>query len=71
MNIVTDIHQLTTQEFAQFGLSDLAYVKPVVVDDQPLFEVYAADGRQMAVMRDRATAVAALLQHDLEAVSVH
>jgi len=71
MNLETDIHRLTTQEFAQFGLNDLAYVKSVVIDDQPLYAVFAADGRQMAVMQDRATAVAALLQHDLEAVSVH
>jgi hypothetical protein len=71
MNLETDIHTLTTQELAQFGLSYLAYVKPVVVDDQPLYAIHAADGRQMAVMPDRATAVAALLQHDLEAMSVH
>ena len=71
MNIQEDFRHLSPQEFAHLGVSDIAYVKHVVINDEPAFAMHAADGTPMAVAQDRATAVAALLQHDLEAVSVH
>ncbi len=39
--------------------------------DQTLFGLYSADGSRLAVMIDRATAVAAALAHELAPVSVH
>ncbi|HZT51633.1 MAG TPA: DUF1150 family protein [Stellaceae bacterium] len=71
MNRGTMLRAISPTEFAHFGLSDIAYVKRVIIDDESVFAVHAADGTPMAVLRDRETAVAALLQHELEAVSVH
>ncbi|HUZ71923.1 MAG TPA: DUF1150 family protein [Stellaceae bacterium] len=71
MNLQANLRSITPQEFAHLGVNDIAYVKRVIVDDAPAYAVHAADGTPMAVLRDHATAVAALLQHDLEAVSVH
>jgi hypothetical protein len=71
MNHLHMLRHISPAEFAHFGMSDFAYVKRVIVDDEPVFAVHAADGTPMAVLRDRETAVAALLQHELEAVSVH
>jgi len=39
--------------------------------DQTLYAVHGADGARLAVMTDRATAVAAALAHELAPVSVH
>jgi len=71
MNEHLKLRHFSPEQFAHLGIADIAYVKRVIVDDEPVFAVHAADGTQMAVLRDRETAVAALLQHELEAVSVH
>lgn len=63
--------QIPTQEFVSLGMQNLAYIKPVVVDDHAAFAIHAADGTIMAVMNDRRLAEAAVRQHDLEPVSVH
>ena len=71
MNREQMLRHISPTGFAHLGMSDVAYVKRIIVDDEPVFAVHAADGTRMAVLRDRETAVAALLQHELEAVSVH
>ena len=62
---------LPAAEMAALGLPDLAYVKPVEIDGETGYAIYAADGNQMAILDDRDTAIAAILQHDMEPVSVH
>jgi hypothetical protein len=64
-------NQTTPEEFARLGISEIAYVKRILVDDEPAYAVHAADGTRMAVLGDWETAAAALLQHDLAAVRVH
>lgn len=63
--------QLPAQEFVALGLQNLAYLKPVTLNDHLAFSVHAADGTPMAVIDNRALAEAAVRQHDLEPVSVH
>ncbi len=65
------IVQMTAQDFRILGLAQLAYVKPVTADGRTAFSVHAADGTEIAVLADRATACAAVRQHDLEPLSVH
>jgi hypothetical protein len=65
------LRHISPQEFAVLGMQDLAYVKPVVVEDQPGYGVFAADGTQIGLMADRGIAFAAVRQHELEPVSVH
>ena len=55
----------------RLGVSDLAYVKPVEIEGQCLFAVFTADGTQVAVLPYRDAAVATILRHDLEVVSIH
>jgi hypothetical protein len=65
------IIQMTAQDFRTLGLAQLAYVKPVTAEGRTAYSVHAADGTEIAVMADRATACAAVRQHDLEPLSVH
>ncbi len=65
------IVQMTAQDFRALGLAQVAYVKPVMVDGRTAFSVHAADGTEIRVMTDHATACAAIRQHDLEPLSVH
>ena len=65
------IRHMSSRELALFGMQDLAYVKPVLVDGVTAFAVHAADGTQITVLPDREIALATVRQHDLEPLSVH
>jgi hypothetical protein len=71
MKEIERIRHMSSRELALFGMQDLAYVKPVLVNGVAAFAVHAADGTQITVLPDRAIALATLRQHDLEPLSVH
>jgi hypothetical protein len=66
-----DIRHLTEEQLAKLGLSQIAYVRQVVVDGTPGFAIHAADGTPMALAGDRDVAVAAILQHEMVPALVH
>ncbi len=66
-----DIRHLSLQQLAQLGVSHLAYVKPVLMNGEIGFAIHAADGTPMAVAAERETALAAIRQHDMQAVLLH
>jgi len=66
-----DVRHLSEQQLAALGVSQIAYVKPVMVNGIQGFAIHAADGTPMAVAGDRDVAVAAVMQHEMLAVSVH
>jgi hypothetical protein len=66
-----DVRHLSDQQLAALGVSRIAYVKPVMVNGVQGFAIHAADGTPMAVAGDRDVAVAAVVQHEMLAVSVH
>jgi hypothetical protein len=71
MNDIVRIRHMSSRELALFGMQDLAYIKPVVVNDVSGYAVHAADGTQIAVLPNREVAFATVRQHDLEPLSVH
>jgi hypothetical protein len=71
MSEIERIRQMSRRELALFGVQDMAYVKPIVVDGVKGYAVHAADGTAIAVIGDRDIAFAMLRQHDLEPMSVH
>jgi hypothetical protein len=66
-----DIHHLTEQQLAVLGVSQIAYVKPVMMNGTQGFAIHAADGTPMAVAENRDVAVAAIVQHEMHPLSVH
>jgi len=66
-----DIRHLSAAQLGALGVSHIAYVKPVVLNGEHGFAIHAADGTPMAVAGDRQVAMAAILQHDMLALSVH
>ena len=66
-----DIRHLSAEQLAALGVSQIAYVKPIIVNGQAGFAIHAADGTPMAVAGDRDVAVAAILQHEMQPLSVH
>lgn len=66
-----DIRHLTEEQLMQLGMADLAYVKQVFLNGQEAFAIHAADGSPMAMAADRALAMAAIVQHEMEPALVH
>lgn len=71
MQSVADQFTMSQKDLAAWGVDDVAYVKTIEHEGDTAFAIHAADGTQMAVVRDRQVAWAAIRQHDLEPVSVH
>jgi hypothetical protein len=53
MQTMEQMRLMTANDLAMFGVQDIAYVKPVVVDGNAGYAIHAADGTQMAVIADR------------------
>jgi hypothetical protein len=66
-----DVRHMTVEQLGALGMSHIAYVKPVIVNGMPGFAIHAADGTPMALADDRATAMAAIVQHEMLPLSVH
>lgn len=58
-------------DLANWGIEDVAYVKPIHVDGEGAFGIFAADGTELAQMDNRDEAIVTIRQNDLEALSVH
>jgi hypothetical protein len=65
-----DIRHLSAAQFGSLGVSQVAYVKPVIVNGAPAFAIHAADGTPMAVTEDQDVALAAIAQHEMLATLV-
>ena len=66
-----DIRHLSTEQFSNLGVSQLAYVKPVMLNGARAFAIHGADGTPMAMAGDEAVAMAAIAQHEMVPARVH
>ena len=66
-----DIRRLSSKQLASLGMSQIAYVRPVVVNGERAFSIHAADGTPMALADDLALAIAAVSQHEMVPALVH
>jgi len=62
---------LSANEMIALGTEQVAYVKPVVVNGAQAYAIHSADGQMVAMAPNRAMALAAVRQNELEPVSVH
>lgn len=71
VEIVFDLRKMTQDQLAQLGVSNLAYIKPVIMNGTAAFAIHAADGSPMAVATERDVAIAAVVQHEMLPALVH
>jgi hypothetical protein len=71
MAVAVDIRHISTEQLAQLGLQQIAYVKPVVVNGTAAFAIHAADGTPMAIAGGLDVALAAIVQHEMVPAQVH
>ncbi|NQU58145.1 MAG: DUF1150 family protein [Rhodospirillales bacterium] len=62
---------MSVTDFAHYGAEEVAYVKPVVINGEALFAIYAADGQELAFIKGRELADATVRQNDMLPLSVH
>ena len=65
------IRMMSKEDLASFGGERLAYVKRVVFCGRDVYSAHGADGTQLSIFTDRATADSALRKHEFEPLSVH
>ncbi len=65
------IRAMSAKQLAQLGLSQLAYVRPVMMDGERAYAIHGADGTPVALAADLDLAEAAIEQQDLVQVPVH
>jgi hypothetical protein len=66
-----DIRSLSCDQLARLGVSQIAYVKPVMMNGAIHYAIHAADGTPMALADDRDVAIAAVHKHEMLASLVH
>ena len=69
--VLFNIRHLTETQFAELGVAQVAYVKPVLVEGKSVFAIHAANGAPMALADGRDVALAAIAQHEMVPVLVH
>ena len=65
------LRSLSPLAWARYGVTSIAYARPVVVNGQRAVSIHAADGTPIGAAPTLALANAAILQHGMGAVSVH
>ena len=66
-----DIRHLSIEQLARLGVSQIAYVKPVMMNGTKAYAIHAADGTPMALAEDCDVAIAAIRQQEMLASLVH
>lgn len=62
---------MSAQDFAAFGLHEVAYVKRVDVAAESGYAIHAADGTRLSLMEDREVALITIRRNDMEPMSAH
>ena len=65
------LQQMPAQDFAQWGVDQIAYVKPTRVGKAVIYTIHAADGQPLAQAATYDLAAASIVQNDLEPVTLH
>lgn len=69
--VSVDIRHLSQGQLAALGVSQIAYIKPVLINGVAAIAIHAADGSPIGVAADEKVALAAIRQNDMEPAFVH
>ncbi len=65
------LRTLSVQDFKDFGLHQIAYIRQETAQNRPIFTVHSADGEELESMDSFDKAIHAARQNDLEPVTLH
>lgn len=67
----TVLKSISSQDFLEFGVQHVAYVRPVMIQGERIFAIHAADGTPLSVSESFESAIMAVRENDMEPVTVH
>lgn len=70
-NLSANLRQLSAADWAAFGVQQIAYIRPVLINGVRGISIHAADGTPIGAAPDTRLAIAAILQHEMEPALVH
>ena len=62
---------MSADAFAALGMTELVYVRTVIINGHLTHEIHAADGTPLTTISNRTLAFATIAQYELTPVSVH
>ncbi len=62
---------ISPQDFLRLGVQQIAYIRPVIVNQAPAWSLHAADGTALAVEGTQGKAEFLARQNDLEPMLLH
>lgn len=65
------LKKLSSQDFMNFGIQDIAYVRTHNISGKKLFIIHKADGQKLSVMNSMDDAISVARYNELEPVTVH
>lgn len=65
------LKKLSTQDFLNFGVEQVAYVRPVVIDGEHVFAIHRADGTPISIAENMEEAMVSARYNDLEPLAVN
>ncbi len=69
--VTVSLAQLSPMDWARFGLQQVAYLRPVVLNGIHAVAIHAADGTHIGAAPNLETAAAAVVEHEMAPVLVH
>ena len=61
---------ISSHEFAEWGMGEMAYIKPVRLDGVTVFAIFAANGEQLGLVQSCDAAIRDVMERQLEPVRV-
>jgi len=58
-----EFREMSEKDLEKLGANEIAYVRPIIVDNRTQFMVMAGDGRELGIAPDYTTAVTAALRN--------
>lgn len=65
------LRDLSGADWQRFGVQQIAYIRPVVVNGVRAMAIHAADGTPIGAAPNAELAIAAILQHEMAPALVH
>lgn len=65
------IRNLSDTDFLEFGIQQVAYIRPVRINSDILYSIHAANGTPLSVMESHDSAIGAIRSNELEPITLH
>jgi len=67
----TTLRQMSSADWARFGVQQIAYIRPVLVNGVEAIAIHAADGTPIGAAPNAKLAFAAIVQHEMAPAQLH